>query len=805
MPSQIVRILCEARSQSRTIRDSVTGERPFLWRGSSIIFQLGLTDNGQHLLRAVVGTIIVEVKRLDATSADDSLMRKEFVAADCDATFTAADWTGGAKQLLAASFTVEESALYPGVYRLIVRHEGSDGTALTHLSAEFAVLDPQSGSEGIDAPPVAWTYLDALPVVRADIAQSLSDPQKAQARANIGAGETTTAAIVTALSTATLKQEADIRDSLEVLPRDLHLRGLRNTINLASSTGDCPVSILPLGDSFSDFAVFNRSARIVGAYQCGAAAAGGDSGVTTVSNDFAKSPSGVYQSIASGGNLTCAHLQSGNQGPANQVYYTFFPGTGTAQLQYSNNGGAWTNVTGGLIDTTAITDVQIGTLSLPSAWQNVRCRVTATGGTVNGWIGQGLSGPGITLAPTSAASGTGVQQSATVSEAVWKAMVAGYKASGGAQIVFVTFADARYAEGASGPWAKGAALWAQNGPIDTLYQWSKVSNPTVDWMICGPHQVDPARNEGADATLDPLYSALGIGSSTNERIKDGARAQRDWSILRSEGFVDSIPLFPDYTAAFADGVYDDQVHLSAKGEAFKRAWVWRSSNMGFVLGDAGYNSAIRLGGGNLVMLAPRAAGTLPQVSAYSTGLVPVMLSATFSECRSGDPANPEQSGVTFRSISANLGRISTYGTSSYGDLIEFTLSGGTPQWQPVTTTTVGSASNCNFGWTGRRFGDVVTAGLNVGYRTVTTTTTVANTDHTIFANAAGGAFSINLPAAGPNAGRLLAVVKVDSSGNAATLDGNASETINGATTLALTTQWERAMIQSDGSNWVRVA
>lgn len=187
MPSQIVRILCEARSQSRTVVDAVTGERPFLWRGSSLIFQLGLVDNGQHLLRPAVGTIIVEVKRLGATSADPALMRKEFVAADCDATFAAADWAGGSKQLLAASFTATEAALFPGIYRLIVRHEGGDGSILTHLSAEFGIIDPQSGSEAIDAPPVAWSYLEALPVVRTDIPQTLSPTQKAQARANIGA------------------------------------------------------------------------------------------------------------------------------------------------------------------------------------------------------------------------------------------------------------------------------------------------------------------------------------------------------------------------------------------------------------------------------------------------------------------------------------------------------------------------------------------------------------------------------------------------------------------------------------------
>lgn len=615
----------------------------------------------------------------------------------------------------------------------------------------------------------------------------------------------TPAALVTAAEGMTSAQEADMRDALELLPRDLHLRGLQNTIDIASSFGAIPISIIQLGDSFSDFAVFNRSARVVGAFRCAQATAGGDSGVTPISDDYTRSPDGRYSQIASGGNLTAAHLTSGTQGPASHVHYTFFPGTGTAQLQFSNNGGAWTNV-GSAINTAAITGVSVGSIALPNAWQNVRTRVTATGGTVNGWIGQGLSGPGITLM-NFGVTGQGVQQSATVSEAIWKAMVAGYQWAGGAEIVFVTFADARFAEGASGSWAKGAPLWSQNGPLDTLYQWSKTANSTVDWMVVGPHQVDPTRNDTPDATLDPLYAALGIGLSTNERITDGARAQRDWAILRSEGFVDCIPLFPNYAAANADGMYDDQIHVSAKGESYKRAWVWRSSNMGFVLGDAGYNSSIRVGDGYLVILAGRATGALPQVAGVSSAAVPSLLPGVFAELRSGDPVAPEQAGLAFRCVSTNVGRISTYNQASHTDLLEYTLSGASPLIQPLTGQTIGNATlQTLLGTTSRRYADLVTAGLNVGHRAVTAASvTVVQADYTIFANATSNAITVNLPSAASHAGRVFAVVKTDASANAVTLDPNASETINGAATLALPAQWDRCQIQSNGSNWIRIA
>lgn len=193
MPSAVVRLLCESRSASRSVRDAATDQRPFYWRGSSVKFQIALTDHGAFLLAAEVGEIIVEIKALTALPLDDSLMRKVFVAGDCDASFTSADWPGSNKQLLEAPFTVNEAAILPGMYRLIVRHVAGDGEENIYLSSELQVLDPQSGSEGIDPPPIAWTYLDAVPMVRYDGPQGLNSTARARGRANILAAPETLA------------------------------------------------------------------------------------------------------------------------------------------------------------------------------------------------------------------------------------------------------------------------------------------------------------------------------------------------------------------------------------------------------------------------------------------------------------------------------------------------------------------------------------------------------------------------------------------------------------------------------------
>ena len=84
-------------------------------------------------------------------------------------------------------------------------------------------------------------------------------------------------------------------------------------------------------------------------------------------------------------------------------------------------------------------------------------------------------------------------------------------------------------------------------------------------------------------------------------------------------------------------------------------------------------------------------------------------------------------------------------------------------------------------------------------KTAAYTATIA--DNTILCSAATAAFTLTLPAASGIAGREYVIKKIDSSANAVTVDGNASETIDGALTYALSTQYKYVHIKTDGSNW----
>jgi hypothetical protein len=88
------------------------------------------------------------------------------------------------------------------------------------------------------------------------------------------------------------------------------------------------------------------------------------------------------------------------------------------------------------------------------------------------------------------------------------------------------------------------------------------------------------------------------------------------------------------------------------------------------------------------------------------------------------------------------------------------------------------------------------------YTSVSSNTTLDATHNVVDVDASGGARTITLPTAVGINGRKYTIRKLDSSGNAVTIDGNGSETINGATTKALSTQYETATIMSNGANWI---
>lgn len=97
-------------------------------------------------------------------------------------------------------------------------------------------------------------------------------------------------------------------------------------------------------------------------------------------------------------------------------------------------------------------------------------------------------------------------------------------------------------------------------------------------------------------------------------------------------------------------------------------------------------------------------------------------------------------------------------------------------------------------------------GANVtGMAAKTADYTLTLNDHAATFDASGAARTATLPALSTvNPGQEYIVIKIDSSANALTLDGNAAETINGAANISTTTQWSalRVKANADKSAWV---
>lgn len=98
------------------------------------------------------------------------------------------------------------------------------------------------------------------------------------------------------------------------------------------------------------------------------------------------------------------------------------------------------------------------------------------------------------------------------------------------------------------------------------------------------------------------------------------------------------------------------------------------------------------------------------------------------------------------------------------------------------------------------------AGSGSSLLTVSTTKTSAYTittaDQVVVADATSAAFTLLLPTAVGNGGKVFDIKRINAGTNAVTIDANGSQTIDGAATYVLQSQWEAVRIVSNNSNWL---
>ena len=90
---------------------------------------------------------------------------------------------------------------------------------------------------------------------------------------------------------------------------------------------------------------------------------------------------------------------------------------------------------------------------------------------------------------------------------------------------------------------------------------------------------------------------------------------------------------------------------------------------------------------------------------------------------------------------------------------------------------------------------------SIGYKvtTITSADTLNQTHNVVLCNT--GSYTVTLPAAADNTGKVYYLKNIDAEGDDITIDGNSSETIDGSTTFVLDPYKHAVRIISDGSNW----
>lgn len=84
---------------------------------------------------------------------------------------------------------------------------------------------------------------------------------------------------------------------------------------------------------------------------------------------------------------------------------------------------------------------------------------------------------------------------------------------------------------------------------------------------------------------------------------------------------------------------------------------------------------------------------------------------------------------------------------------------------------------------------------------ITASYTVNYNDGVILADATAGAITVTLKPANEMTQKRIVIIKTDASGNAVTIDGNGSETINGAATNVLAAQYNKVELAAYNGAW----
>jgi hypothetical protein len=124
---------------------------------------------------------------------------------------------------------------------------------------------------------------------------------------------------------------------------------------------------------------------------------------------------------------------------------------------------------------------------------------------------------------------------------------------------------------------------------------------------------------------------------------------------------------------------------------------------------------------------------------------------------------------------------------------------GTSALETGTAITIDASQNVGVGTASPASTLDIQGSLGLKVATITAATTLAQTHNVVLCNT--GPYTVTLPAAASNTGKVYYIKNIDAEGDDITLDGNSSETIDGDLTFKLDPYKHAVRIVSDGTNW----